>query len=708
MSTQNTGQALEGTMHERSPGNMDGEGMVQQENGTSKVQFLLYGLILLGLGLAMYNGTWQYAITISLATLVIYLLTRTFFAALEGYVLSLCLGLLSSQIVFQMKGQPHFLVTFLVVLTAMVFFKNWKTLIPITLIFILHLVAFYFMVIRNSETAMDMIYLLYIFFFILQAFTEAILMRKIQFLDSVRTNLETRYSAQNINLERNINFARQIASGNFETNIETSDEDVLGKSLAEMNRNLKAAAEENRNRNWTMVGIARIAEIIRVSNHKMEDLANQIVAYLVKYLNACQGGIFVLNDSNQEDQFLELKGCYAYDRKKYLERKVEIGEGLIGQAVMERETTYLKVIPQDYLHITSGLGHANPNTLIIVPLKTEDQVVGALEIASFNQFADYQREFLEKVSENIASSIIFTKNQDKTTKLLQDSQVLGEQLRAQEEEMRQNMEELQATQEDLQRKNSEMENAQKELTKERYLLEALMKTTTDSIYFKDLKSRFIRISNNLAKAFGVNDPQEVVGKSDFDFFTEEHARPAYEAEQEIIRTEKPLINVTEKETWEDGRETYVSTSKMPLRDLNNNIVGTFGISRDVTEAKRREFEVLRNEKLYNHILRNSSEIFFAVSGTGKISYVSPSYFRVLKTPERNLTGFDIQTLIHNDDISQVEKALSDVTRNAESTASTTLKFKKGSDEWVAVSARLTNYLTDEDLKCILFRCAPPE
>ena len=117
------------------------------------------------------------------------------------------------------------------------------------------------------------------------------------------------------------------------------------------------------------------------------------------------------------------------------------------------------------------------------------------------------------------------------------------------------------------------------------LLNALMEHIPDNIYFKDRESRFIRINRAAAEWYGLEDPAAVVGKSDFDLFTADHAQPAYDDEQDIIRTGKPLLHKEEKETWPDGRETWVDTSKLPLRDHQGNILGTFGISRDITDRK---------------------------------------------------------------------------------------------------------------------------
>ena len=135
---------------------------------------------------------------------------------------------------------------------------------------------------------------------------------------------------------------------------------------------------------------------------------------------------------------------------------------------------------------------------------------------------------------------------------------------------------------------TERKRTESELALERSLLHALMENIPDYIYFKDIESRFIRSSRAHSKMFGLHDAKEVIGKTDMDFFSEEHARKAYEDEQRIIRTGEPLLNMEEKETWPNRPDTWALTTKMPLRDQAGNIIGTFGISRDVTERKRAE------------------------------------------------------------------------------------------------------------------------
>jgi phosphoserine phosphatase RsbU/P len=128
---------------------------------------------------------------------------------------------------------------------------------------------------------------------------------------------------------------------------------------------------------------------------------------------------------------------------------------------------------------------------------------------------------------------------------------------------------------------------------ERVIIDALLNHTPDHIYFKDLQSRFIFNSLTQVTRFGLSKPEDAVGKTDFDFFSAEHAKHAFEDEQWILQTGQSIVGKEEKETWPDGRVTWVSTSKMPLHDKHGKIIGTFGISRDITARKLAEERAAR-------------------------------------------------------------------------------------------------------------------
>jgi PAS domain S-box-containing protein len=148
------------------------------------------------------------------------------------------------------------------------------------------------------------------------------------------------------------------------------------------------------------------------------------------------------------------------------------------------------------------------------------------------------------------------------------------------------------------------------LAYERDLLCTLLDNSPDRIYFKDRQSRFVRCSKAFEELFQVTDRSRFIGKTDFDFFTEEHARPAYEDEQEIIRTGQSILGKVEKETHADGRATWCLTNKMPWRDKDGNIIGTFGISKGVTALKEAEANLASERDLLRTLLDNFPDAIY--------------------------------------------------------------------------------------------------
>ena len=162
---------------------------------------------------------------------------------------------------------------------------------------------------------------------------------------------------------------------------------------------------------------------------------------------------------------------------------------------------------------------------------------------------------------------------------------------------------------------SDSKNKELLLAHERYLLNALMDHSPESIYFKDLDSKFIRINNFTAKVLGFGNATEVIGKSDFDFFTTDYATKTFNDEQKIIKTGLPIIEEEQGE-WLDGRITWGLSNKMPLRSPEGEIVGTFGISINITERKLAEQALKESEHYTNSILSVIPDLIFVLSGDG--------------------------------------------------------------------------------------------
>jgi PAS domain S-box-containing protein len=164
------------------------------------------------------------------------------------------------------------------------------------------------------------------------------------------------------------------------------------------------------------------------------------------------------------------------------------------------------------------------------------------------------------------------------------------------------------------------------------LLETLLLNTTDDIYFKDRQSRFVHFSRKMLTGFGLSSPEELQGRTDFDFFAEEHARPSFVIEQEIIRTEIPVNSLEEKEVYLDGRISWVSTSKMPWRDQAGNVIGTMGITRDINERRKAEEELQRKTALMEAQVDSSLDGMVVVNEQGQKILQNQRFVDLWETP----------------------------------------------------------------------------
>jgi putative methionine-R-sulfoxide reductase with GAF domain len=227
-------------------------------------------------------------------------------------------------------------------------------------------------------------------------------------------------------------------------------QEKLNKTLEELN---KSKVEEEK-RIWAAKGVAEVAKILR-EDDSLTAIADKTLVYLVKVLHANQAGLFLLEGEGHE-QFLEMKACYAYQRKKYLKKSIAIGEGLVGQCYLEQAYIYLTDVPEDYIIISSGLGDSKPRCIILIPIIANEKVYGVMEIASFKPFEKHEINFLMEVGENIAMTVRSIKTNEQTQTLLYETQAMAEQMKSQEEMMRQSMEEIAATQEELSRREEEL------------------------------------------------------------------------------------------------------------------------------------------------------------------------------------------------------------------------------------------------------------
>ncbi|MBN1181335.1 MAG: GAF domain-containing protein [Bacteroidales bacterium] len=382
-------------------------------------------------------------------------------------------------------------------------------------------------------------------------------------------------------------FATHIGKGDYNTDFTPlSEKDALGNSLITMREELKVAAEEEKKRkeedeqrNWATHGMAMFGEILRKNNDNLEELSYNVIHNLVLYLEANQGGLFLINDDIESDIHIEQVASYAYDRRKMMQTRIEMGEGLIGRCVLEKETTYIKDLPQDYVYVTSGLGDANPSTLLIIPLISNEKVFGVIEIASFKEFLPFQIEFVEKVGESIAGTIANVKISIQTSLLLEKSKQQAEEMNAQEEEMRQNLEELAATQEEMGKSRTD---AEANLLMLRRIIELL----PFPIFVKDINSRYIIVNQEHCKLIGLT-PEQIMGKADDEILPNpEEIMIIKESDFKVLHENQKITLPTQKISTPHGIEKTVYTVKIPIINELTKNPNILGISVDQSQGLR--------------------------------------------------------------------------------------------------------------------------
>jgi PAS domain S-box-containing protein len=287
-----------------------------------------------------------------------------------------------------------------------------------------------------------------------------------------------------------------------------------------------------------------------------------------------QGAMIIVADAQKQE--LELVAAYAYDKKKYINRRINFGEGLAGQCVLERQTIHLREVPEDYVQITSGLGHSLPRTIILVPLLTDQSVFGVLELASFKAFDAHEIAFIEKVAESIASTIGTVQGNEQTKSLLQQSQQMAEEMKAQEEEMRQNMEELSATQEQMGRQMADTRKAQEDL----HVRERVFDLTT-ILSESDLLGTIQMVNQKLCDVSKYRR-EELIGKPHKIFRHPDMPKELFRLFWETIKAGK-VFNGIIKNRCKDGSHYWVDATIVPVKDELGNTTKFIGARYHLTD-----------------------------------------------------------------------------------------------------------------------------
>lgn len=443
---------------------------------------------------------------------------------------------------------------------------------------------------------------------------------------------------QHLRMREIRSFARELSNDNLdaEFNLE-GEEDILGKSLIELRDTLRTnrdnsqkfrAAEEQRK--WTVDGLARISEILRRNMHDSDQLSFEVIKELTRYVGALQGGLYLLDNTDKFHRFFELKAFFAYDRRKFAEKRIDWGDGLVGTCALEQKVIYLRNIPESYITVTSGLGETNPEYLILVPLIFEKEVYGVLELASLQPFESDHTGLLEKSAETVASTLSAVRTNITTARLLEESKAQTQILTSHEEEMRQNMEELQATQEEASRQTHRFQELEAAIDK--CVIRAEMSQDGRIIAANDLFANMFELAG-----------ETVFGRRLEEFIHENHRKLFREAWKSLEKENKTFSGYL-KHTTRLGFELWTMSSLTRLsgeEDAENRIVW---IAQDTTP------EMIKNQR--SQVIKDLTEkwdILFDLDVNGNFTEYNPSFQKLL-----NFNDIELKSLVIFDIVAPIE------------------------------------------------------
>ncbi len=445
-------------------------------------------------------------------------------------------------------------------------------------------------------------------------------------------NLSTQMANQTRNISTVARFAEEIGNGRYDIEFEVEDEsDTLGKTIQNLRDKLYDNNQKESLQNWEMRGKDKIGQILRMHND-VNVLSYEVLEAIIKYIDVVQGVFYIYDD---DSSLLKISASYAYNRKKYLQDEVKIGEGLVGQAAIEKDIIHRTEIPEYYLTITSGiLGEKKPDSLLIVPLFMEEKLQGAFEFASVRDFKPHEIEFVKGIAEFVARTIYNLKITDKTEKLLRESQEMTQELKENEEELRQNAEEMRLTQEELEKTNTHLEEKIQEVNQSQKRLYSLLENASELITIYSDKKELKYVSPSVQNILGYTEEDMFAGK-DFDRINKKGQTIINKLFQDLLEKPAEPQKVQYSYLNKHGSIMFLETTgKNLLNDpaINGLILNTS----DITERKRAEKEQRMRGQMQT-LSDNSPDIILRIDLNRIVFYANPSIESYLEAKKEDLS-----------------------------------------------------------------------
>lgn len=514
---------------------------------------------------------------------------------------------------------------------------------------------------------------------ILLAIVAYIIARKV----SIRNNAhDERVRRDHQHQKRIQHFVECLKAGRTDVRIEGNDLDDIDRALINLRDSIISSKNEEDKRRkedelraWSTVGLAKFGEILRSNNDNMEELSYQVILNLVKYIGANQGGFYLLEDSDPNDVHFKMTACYAYERRKYADRIIAWGDGLVGACALERQVIHLKKVPDSFLKITSGLGQANPRNALLSPLIFNDKLYGVIELASFEPFEAHTIDFVEKVSVSIATTVSTVKNNIVTSVLLLESRKQAEELAQKEEQMRQNLEELQATQEEANRQSEKFISFSNSVNHTMIRAEI------------DVNGIIVYANTKFLQKFEFTSNSEVEGKP-ITMFVNKKDRDWFDGIWNGLSRGGKHFEGDMKMQSRTGKELWMMATYTCVRDASGGVETILFLGIDTTEKKQQS---LYFEGQIHALDRSSLKL--ELYPTADIEMANDNFLNLMGyTDLREHTLFD---LMSGSDRAQIDKIWDDIIHGIQYEGQLRFISRNDEEKWLQCTFSTVNDMYDE-------------
>ncbi len=519
-----------------------------------------------------------------------------------------------------------------------------------------------------------------------------------------------------------VKITSDLVNNKYDTKIPVlSVHDKLSENLMEIQKRLKEVEEEKKIRSeeerisqWKNQGLEKIFEILSKPNLQLKDLAREILREVVDLMHSIEAGFFILEEDSGE-KYLKLIASYAYNKERNIEMKVALGSGLIGRIAIEKQTLLLTEIPETYYSVNSALGEIKPSTLVIVPLININEIVGIIELASVEPYKEYEINFLEEISDNIASAIASIKITEQTEKLLEQSRKQAQLLEEQRKKLEQQVEEYEKIRKESEQKELELQSIFQAIEQSAYLLEI------------DMQGNIITINNSYAALFN-KTPEYFKGKHFRVITTMKTESEDYKKLFQQLSDGKQ-VQITEVLNIED-KTIWLSHNFTPIKDDKGNIIKILDIAFDITETKllekqlrnqvkeiakearlirkeerkiqKEKEEFLNKEILYKTVINTADEFLLRAefSPDGNISFINESFRKLLNISEEDIYKSNFKNFLDIDSLQTYKKTISGLKFGKKVKQTFGFKTKEGKE--FSVEAILNPIIKKQNIEKIIF------